>query len=170
MPCTGQQRCSASTITKALAEVRDAGTSTGAIKYETAPGTGFLYGFEYFCKGTGDSKCAYYDAVDAHCNREKDQWSSQKLQFDGVARQRRVENFKYRGTTWLSKPTPKAEAPVHSWSTVRKAAHAEPTPSAEDFVHPANAYISKARPQPKKTQGPSSFAIVPPGPTGVPKA
>lgn len=177
-----KQRCSATTLSKAFTELRNAGTSTGGVNYETAEGSGFYYGFENFCKGTPGSGCVErYDATEAHCDREKYRWRSQKLQYDGVARKRRVEDFKYKGTTWLEKPTPKPEPKVQDWSTFRTATAAngaapEPTPdpsydSAPKNVHFtqfAQAFSTRVKPQPKP-HGPTSIAIVP-GPTGVPKA
>ena len=167
-----KQRCSAQTIYKALNELRLVnGSPTGAVIYETAQGSGLLYGFEHFCKGTVGN-CSHYDAVDAHCNREKTRWSRHRLQYDGLAKKRRVEDFSYKGTTWLEKPTPKPAAEVHGWSTFRTT---EPTPDPNSgarnvavFTQVTVGYATRSKPQ-ATAQAPSSFAIVP-EPTAVPKA
>jgi len=182
----GKQRCSSINIAKAVTELREAGYKTGAVNFEPAEGSGFLYGFEHFCKGN-DCKNGTYDAVDAHCDREKYRFRSKRIQYDGIAKKRRVDQFKYKGTTWLEKPTPRPVPEyVHDYATFRttttvRGAAPKPTPkpsyndipdapapSVEAFTQFVHAYTTRARP-PQNAQGPTSYAIVP-RPTGVPGA
>ncbi|KAK4217307.1 hypothetical protein QBC37DRAFT_370013 [Rhypophila decipiens] len=107
------QRCSSRQLSKAINELRMAGSTTGAVSHDISQGRGLKFGFDFFCKG-GNEVCETadreYDAVRKHC--ASGVFTQVKIQYETVADPTRGlgTDLKFTGWDWVEQPG-KEEAP-----------------------------------------------------------
>ncbi|KAM7191891.1 hypothetical protein V8F33_008615 [Rhypophila sp. PSN 637] len=101
------QRCSSRQLSKAINELRMAGSSTGAVAHDVSKDRGLKFGFDFFCQG-GHELCPAadkeYDAIRKHC--ASGVFTKVKIQYETVADPTRGlgTDLKFTGWDWVEQP------------------------------------------------------------------